>query len=93
MGIGDYPAHWERDLPQGVKLARRELRIENCHVPNMVSRCRRTTGWPFATCALVTRYCATIAALMAASGESIGPTCSIAKNRRFSLPSIGEDQP
>jgi len=38
MGIGDYPAHWERDLPEGVEFARRERSIENCHILNMASR-------------------------------------------------------
>ena len=32
MGIGDYPAHWERDLPEGVEFARRERSIENSHI-------------------------------------------------------------
>ena len=38
------------------------------------------------------RCSATIAALTASSGELIRSVCSTATNRRFVLPSIGEDQ-
>jgi hypothetical protein len=34
---------------------------------------------------------ATIAALTASTGPVIGPMCSKAKNRRFEIPSIGDD--
>lgn len=41
---------------------------------------------------LVVRRSATIAARTASNGELIRSVCSTAKNRRFALPSIGEDQ-
>ena len=44
MGIGDYPPHWEGDLPEGFELLRRERRIENCHVPNMASVANKPIG-------------------------------------------------